>query len=194
MGGLPPAATVGRRRLREPAVLLPLKGREPWPAPQRLTSSPPRNQLLRALSREDFALLQPHLRPIALGLKMEIERPNRRIDTVCFMEAGFASVVAVQSDDSQVEVGLIGSEGMPALPWSGRRPVAAFDVHPSRGRSATDRGANELRSAMNASTSLHALLFTFAQVFTESDAHTAIANARAQIDRRLARWILMAHD
>src|ERR1700733_11593825 len=25
-------------------------------------------------------------------------------------------------------------------------------------------------------------------------AHTAIANARAQIDRRLARWILMAHD
>jgi CRP-like cAMP-binding protein len=24
--------------------------------------------------------------------------------------------------------------------------------------------------------------------------HTAIANARAQIDRRLARWILMAHD
>jgi CRP-like cAMP-binding protein len=24
--------------------------------------------------------------------------------------------------------------------------------------------------------------------------HTAIANARAQIDRRLARWLLMAHD
>jgi CRP-like cAMP-binding protein len=25
-------------------------------------------------------------------------------------------------------------------------------------------------------------------------AHTAIANARATIDKRLARWILMAHD
>ena len=25
-------------------------------------------------------------------------------------------------------------------------------------------------------------------------AHTAIANARARIDQRLARWILMAHD
>ena len=25
-------------------------------------------------------------------------------------------------------------------------------------------------------------------------AHTAIANARAKIDERLARWILMAHD
>ena len=25
-------------------------------------------------------------------------------------------------------------------------------------------------------------------------AHTAIANARAHIDQRLARWILMAHD
>jgi hypothetical protein len=31
------------------------------------------------------------------------------------MEAGFASVVAVQADKTQVEVGLIGYEGMPGL-------------------------------------------------------------------------------
>ena len=34
----------------------------------------------------------------------------------------------------------------------------------------------------------------FAQVFTVQTAHTAVANARAHIDQRLARWILMAHD
>ena len=32
------------------------------------------------------------------------------------------------------------------------------------------------------------------QVFMVQTAHTAIANARAHIDQRLARWILMAHD
>lgn len=70
----------------------------------------PRNQLLAALSAGDFALLQPHLRSMELGLKKDIERPNRRIDWVCFVEAGIASVVAVQSEETQVEVGLIGNE------------------------------------------------------------------------------------
>lgn len=138
--------------------------------------------------------MQPHLRPIALGLKMEIERPNRRIDTVYFMEAGFASVVAVQPDETQVEVGLIGYEGM-----SGTAVALGGDQSPhSTYIQAVGEGqriaANELRNAMNASASLHVVLLKFAQVFMVQTAHTAIANARAHIDRRLARWILMAHD
>ena len=76
------------------------------------SSAPLRNRLLAALSPGDFALLQPHLQPIALPVKKDIERPNRRIEAICFMEAGIASVVAVQSDETEVEVGLIGCEGM----------------------------------------------------------------------------------
>lgn len=54
--------------------------------------------------------------------------------------------------------------------------------------------AKELRNAMSASGTLHGLLLKFVQVFMVQTAHTAIANARAHIDQRLARWILMAHD
>jgi CRP-like cAMP-binding protein len=54
--------------------------------------------------------------------------------------------------------------------------------------------AVELRKAMTASDSLRSLLLKFVQAFTVQTAHTAIANARANIDQRLARWILMAHD
>jgi len=54
--------------------------------------------------------------------------------------------------------------------------------------------ADELRKAMMASESLRGLLLRFVQVFMVQTAHTAIANARAKIDQRLARWILMAHD
>ena len=53
-------------------------------------SSPPRNQLLAALSARDFALLQPPLRSTELALKKDIERPNRRIDFVCFIDFGIA--------------------------------------------------------------------------------------------------------
>ena len=54
--------------------------------------------------------------------------------------------------------------------------------------------ADQLRKAMKASDSLRALLLKYVQVFMVQTTHTAIANARAQINRRLARWILMAQD
>lgn len=105
------------------------------------SSAPLRNRLLAALSPSDFALLQPHLEPMALPVKRDIERPNRRIETICFMETCIASVVAVQSDETEVEVGLIGCEGMNRHSGcAGRRPIAAFDLRPGSWRSATDRG------------------------------------------------------
>jgi CRP-like cAMP-binding protein len=54
--------------------------------------------------------------------------------------------------------------------------------------------ATELRKAMKASGSLHGLLLRYVQAFMVQTAHTAIANARAKLDERLSRWILMAHD
>ena len=110
------------------------------------------------------------------------------------MEAGIASVVAVQSDETRVEVGLIGCEGM-----SGTAVVLGGDQSPhSTYMQVAGEGqriaADELRKAMDASASLHSLLLKFVQVFMVQTAHTAIANARAHIDQRLARWILMAHD
>jgi hypothetical protein len=78
-------------------------------------ASPPRNQLLTAMSAADLALLQPHLRLVAMPLLEEMEQPNRRIQNAYFMEAGIASVVAVQPDETRVEVGLIGHEGMSGI-------------------------------------------------------------------------------
>ena len=157
-------------------------------------SSPSRNQLLAALSASDRALLQPHLQPISMPVLKDMERPNRRIETVYFLDTGIASVVAVQSDGTKAEVGLIGCEGM-----SGTAVVLGGDQSPhSTYIQVAGEGqriaASELRKAMDASETLRSLLLKFVQVFTVQTAHTAIANARAHIDRRLARWILMAHD
>jgi hypothetical protein len=65
------------------------------------------NKLLESLSTDDFDLLEPHLESVTLGLRKSLERPNRRIETVYFPEGGFASVVAVQPNGKQVEVGLV---------------------------------------------------------------------------------------
>jgi CRP-like cAMP-binding protein len=166
------------------------------PRPSSSSRHPPRarNRLLAALSPTDLALLQPHLRSLVVAVRHEIERPNRRIDVVFFMDAGIASVVAVQADETQVEVGLVGPEGM-----TGTAVVLGANQSPHStyiqvaGEAQWIR-ADELRKAMRRSDSLHAMLLKYVQVFMIQTTHTAIANARAQIDRRLARWILMAHD
>jgi hypothetical protein len=64
------------------------------------------------MSADDLALLKPHLEPMTMALLKDMERPNKRIEDVYFMDAGIASVVAVQEKGERVEVGLIGREGM----------------------------------------------------------------------------------
>jgi hypothetical protein len=124
-----------------------------------------------------------------MELLKEMERPNRRIETVYFMEAGIASVVAVQPDETQIEVGLIGREGMSGIAvvlGGDRSPHSTYIQVAGEGQRIA---AKELRKAMAASESLRGLLLKFAQVFMVQTAHTAIANARAtDIDAGILLW------
>jgi CRP-like cAMP-binding protein len=159
-----------------------------------LNSASPRNRLLAALSPTDLSLLQPHLRFVPMAVFKDMERPNRRIETVFFMEAGIASVVAVQPDETRAEVGLIGREGMSGIAvvmGGDQSPHSTYIQVAGEGQGIA---ANELRKAMDRSATMRSLFLKFAQVFMVQTAHTATANARAHIDQRLARWILMAHD
>jgi len=157
-------------------------------------SSRPRNRLLAALSPMDLALLQPHLRSLAMAVRHEIERPNRRIDAVYFMDSGIASVVAVQADETQVEVGLIGSEGMTGIAVVLGGDQSPHSTYIQIAGEAQCIKAAELRKALRASETLTGLLLKYVQAFNVQTTHTAIANARAHLSRRLARWLLMAHD
>ena len=152
------------------------------------------NKLLESLSTDDFDLLEPHLESVTLGLRKSLERPNRRIETVYFPEGGFASVVAVQSGGKEVEVGLIGREGMTGLPivfGNHRSPHATYIQAPGTGKCMP---ATELRKATQASLSLRDSLLKFVQAFGVQTTHTAVSNAQSRLDVRLARWLLMAHD
>lgn len=152
------------------------------------------NRLLASLSTDDFGLLEPHLESVPLGLRKHLERPNRRIDAVYFPEGGFASVVAVQSNGKQIEVGLIGREGMTGLPivlGNHRSPHATYIQVPGNGKCMP---AAELRKATRTSVSLRDSLLKFVQAFGVQTTHTAVCNAQSRLDVRLARWLLMAHD
>jgi CRP-like cAMP-binding protein len=153
-----------------------------------------RNYLLASLSTSDFALLEPNLKSVALGLRKQLEKPNKRIEAVYFPESGFASVVAVQPSGKEVEVGLIGREGMTGLPivlGDHRSPHATYIQAAGTGECIP---ATELRKAIQTSQSLRDSFLKYVQAFGVQTTHSAISNAQARMDIRLARWLLMAHD
>ena len=138
------------------------------------------NILLASLSNSDFDLLAPHLESVTLGLRKMLEKPKQKIDEVYFPETGFASVVAVQHGGKEVEVGLIGREGMTGLPivlGNHRSPHATYIQAPGKGHSIP---ATQLRQAMQESLSLRDSLLKYVQAFGVQTAHTAICNARSK--------------
>jgi CRP-like cAMP-binding protein len=153
-----------------------------------------RNRLLACASADDCSLLQPYLEPVTLALRYELEKPNTRIESVYFIDDGIASVVAGQNNETCIEAGLVGCEGMTGTAivlGDDRSPHATYMQVAGDGLRIA---SYELRRAMKASGSLNALLLKYVQAFHVQTSHTAIANARARIDERLARWILMAND
>jgi len=152
------------------------------------------NRLLSSLSKADFGLLLPDLEAVSLDLRKVLERPNKRIEDVYFPDAGFASVVAVQPKQTKVEVGLIGREGMTGLPVVLGNHKTPHETYIQAAGHGQRIDATKLRKAMAASSSLQSLLLKFVQAFMVQTAQTAISNARAKLNERLARWILMADD
>ena len=152
------------------------------------------NKLLQSLSASDMELLVPNLVPVELKLREDLERPNKPIENIFFIENAIASVVAVPLHDVRVEIGMIGCEGMTGtaiVAGSDRSPYSTY-IH-AKGK-ARRISVVHLNGALDGSTTLRAHLVKFVHAFAIQSAHTAVANARAKLDIRLARWLLMAHD
>ena len=153
-----------------------------------------RNRLLKALSPDDFALLQPHLQPMATELHQSLIAPNAPVKQLFFPEVGFGSVTT-HGGTGKVEVGLIGREGLagasPILLGSDRTPLDHFVQSAGEMLSITTQA---LCTAISQSASLHKLLLRSVQVQILQTAQTAYVNATYTVDIRLARWLLMCHD
>jgi CRP-like cAMP-binding protein len=152
------------------------------------------NRILSRLSRADFGLLEPHLEPVDLPVRKQLEARKKRIDQVYFIESGFASVVANGSHKPSIEVGIIGREGMTGLAVVLGDDRAQHETYIQvAGKGLRIKAAN-VRDAADKSVTLHRAMLQYANAFLKQTTSTALANGRSKIEERLARWLLMAHD
>jgi CRP-like cAMP-binding protein len=152
------------------------------------------SRLLRALSADDFALLQPHLERVPLEKGKVLISPEKAIRDVVFVESGLGSVIGISPAGEMVEVGLYGFDGLVGMPVVLGTDRSPHELLMQIGGDGWQLPADALRSAMQASQTLRDLLLRYIQFFLVMVAQTAISNAMHTVEERLARWLLMAHD
>ena len=152
------------------------------------------NRILARVSREDFALLEPHLQAVELPVRKSIEVRKKLISQVYFVESGFASVVANGSSKPSIEVGIIGREGMTGLGIVLGNDRAQHETYIQAAGTGLRISAANLRKVDEQAPTLHRAILRYANSFIQQTTTTALANGRSKMEERLARWLLMADD
>ncbi|MBE7186158.1 MAG: Crp/Fnr family transcriptional regulator [Methylobacterium mesophilicum] len=163
-----------------------------------MSSSDPihsRNLLLGALSAADQARLAPHFERVAVEREQVLVTPGEPIRHIYFMEGGIASIISLSAESGRTEIGIFGREG-----FSGFCLLLGADRSPHETFIQVDHthalriGAAAFTEAVEESATLRRMLLRFVHTQFVQTGQSAVANARHQIESRLARWLLMCRD
>ena len=100
----------------------------------------------------------------------------------------------MDNEDAEIEVGLIGCEGVSGIGIILGSDRSPFHTYMQVAGSGFSIASADLLAAFEQSPTLKLKLLRYAQAFAIQTTYTAAANAKANIESRLARWLLMARD
>ncbi|HET8569125.1 MAG TPA: Crp/Fnr family transcriptional regulator [Candidatus Limnocylindria bacterium] len=153
-----------------------------------------RNRVLAGLSGADLEFVAPHLRPRALARDEELCAGGALIETIYFPFSGLVSLIAPLSSGHEVEVGVIGRDGMfGALAYPGARSLPARASGQIAGNG-VEIAPERFWEACSRSVTLRATAARAAQAQVAAMAQTAACNSAHEVGQRLARWLLIARD
>ena len=156
--------------------------------------APVRNRLLASLPADMMAALLPRLSPVILTLKQVIYSPDTPIEAVYFIETGMISLVNDMEDGTQAEVGVIGREGMLGMPLLAGVNTSFVEAQVQLPGTALRMTAQNFTSEIDTNAPLRRLLLRYNEALQAQVMQTAACNVNHDLEQRLARWLLMAHD
>lgn len=165
-----------------------------WMVPRTKHQRDVRNRILAALPATEFAALAPDLSSVDLHLGQSLHRAGDVITQVYFPEIGFISALAVLSDGSPLEIGLIGAEGVAGVSVILGATTSYSETMCQTGGAAHSIPAASFLKVVEHAPFLRSLLLRYVHVFHVQVSQTAACNAHHDLGQRLARWLLAAHD
>jgi CRP-like cAMP-binding protein len=152
------------------------------------------NRFLATMVPEDFAQLRPYLRVVELKRHAVIHETGKPVDAVYFVESGLVSRVARTQADGPVEVAMVGHSGLIGLSVVLGTNVALHRTVVQIPGLALRISAADLQAVMAKNPAIRDHLLRYVQLLMGQKAQIALCNAKHEIDKRLARWLLLAHD
>ena len=154
-----------------------------------------RNAILAAASPREIELLRPHLHHATLVASQVLYEPGVPIDAVYFLEAGIASQTADTGDEGQVQVVMTGRESLVgAMSLLNANAISAQLTIMQVSGSALRMQRMDFLNVAAQSPMLRAVFLGEVEGLLIQISQSAACNARHDMSRRLARWLLMAYD
>ena len=152
------------------------------------------NRLLALLTPSDRKRIAPMLGRVHTEVRTPLWEPNRPIQSVYFPLTSVNSVIAIDDEGGEIEVGTIGNEGLVGLPvflGAETAPGRAFtQIEGDSERMAAD----DFARAAQTMPSLREALQLYTQGFVTQISQSVACNQLHSPDQRLARWLLSCAD
>ena len=152
------------------------------------------NSLLAGLPAADRQRLMGDHAPVELTFSQTLSEPGERIRHVYFPIDSFVSLITPGEGRAQLEIGLVGNEGMLGVPL-----LLGVNVSPLRALVQGAGRAWRLNAAtfgreVAANAGLRSALNRYLYVFLAQTMQTATCARFHPVEARLARWLLMTRD
>ena len=163
------------------------------PAPRAVSRQA--NRLLAALSARDYAVLEPHLEPVALVRGQVLFEPGDDVNATYFpCRKAMVSLLIVTRDGREVEAATIGREGaVGGIVSEGHKPAFGRAVVQIAGE-ALAIPTSHLEAAKTGSPRFADLFARYADALLAQMMQSVACNALHTAEERAARWLLATHD
>lgn len=165
------------------------------PNPSDNKQIPCANQILAGLPKKELDYLLSKLQRVSFELKDVLYEAESKLDAAYFVESGLISLIAVMRTGEELEVGIVGREGIVGAEiilgglTAARRtlvqgvPLVAYRI-----------SADALRRAFRELPEFQTRVLGFVRAQALMLSQTAACNALHDVEERLAKWLLMCRD
>lgn len=152
------------------------------------------NAVLRDLPAREYASLRDNLEFVNLPKHKILNEPGQPIEFAYFINSGLVSFLSVLANKRSVEVGLAGRDAFVGLPLIVGYVTSAHRAEMQIAGTGFRIRAGKLTSSLSKWPALNRRLQRFSQLLALQATQVAACNRLHEIDRRLARWLLMSQD